>query len=64
MNIQGQDRETGKSCHLNLVHSYEDRYLLGNAVSDGKYFTWNGQLETFIYLHPYIIMQPSQYITL
>lgn len=38
MNIQGQDRETGKSCHLNLVHSYEDRYLLGNAVSDGMLY--------------------------
>lgn len=66
MNIQGQDRETGKSCHLNLVHSYEDRYLLGNAVSDGKYFTWNGHLETLVtsLLHLDIITQHSQFITL
>lgn len=36
MNIQGHERETGKSCHLTLVSTYEDRYLLGNAVSDGE----------------------------
>ncbi|XP_055995392.1 uncharacterized protein LOC125645660 isoform X2 [Ostrea edulis] len=38
MNIQGHERETGKSCHLTLVSTYEDRYLLGNAVSDGMLY--------------------------
>jgi hypothetical protein len=48
MNIQGHERETGKSCHLTLVSTYEDRYLLGNAVSDGKVLSLTSYINVSI----------------
>ncbi|XP_062571756.1 uncharacterized protein LOC134233760 isoform X2 [Saccostrea cucullata] len=48
MNIQGQQRETGKSCQLNLISTYEDRYLLGNAVSDGMLYAQQTAVPVYL----------------
>ncbi|KAK3087537.1 hypothetical protein FSP39_007258 [Pinctada imbricata] len=33
-----KDRAVGEQCELKLIKTYEDRYLLGNAVSDGMLY--------------------------
>ncbi|XP_061178676.1 uncharacterized protein LOC133187331 isoform X2 [Saccostrea echinata] len=48
MNIQGQERETGKRCQLNLISTYEDRYLLGNAVSDGMLYAQQTAVPVYL----------------